>query len=401
MSREGTTARADGRRRASRGRRHTCRAAALACAALALTWLACGSPEDTEGPVGVPFGRAPDGREVEMFTLRNANGLEIAVITYGAIIQAIRLPDGESSHVDIALGFDSLDGYLADSPYFGAVVGRYANRIAAGRFRLDGETYELARNNGPNHLHGGERGFDKVVWDARPLDTDEGEGVELRYTSPAGEEGYPGKLDVRVAYVLTDANRLVVDYRARTDAPTPVNLSQHTYFNLAGAGNGDILDQLLTIDADAYTPVDTTLIPTGDIAPVAGTPFDFRRPTPIGVRIDADDPQLSNGSGYDHNFVLRAGEGPPGAATHAARVEDPDSGRWLDISTTEPGIQFYSGNFLDGSIRGKDGRTYPYRGGFCLETQHFPDSPNQAAFPSTILRSGEEYRSRTVYAFGW
>jgi len=369
-----------------------------AAAALALACAPAGEPAGTDGAV---FGRTPDGVEVEMFTLGNENGIEIVVIEYGAILQAIRVPDGAGGRVDIALGHDSLAGYVKDSPYFGAIVGRYANRIAGGRFTLDGETHELARNDGPNHLHGGERGFDRVVWEGRALETDEGDTVELRHTSPAGEEGYPGTLEVVVTYTLTDADELVVDYRARTDAPTPVNLSQHTYFNLAGAGSGDILDHVLTIHGDAYTPVDSTLIPNGEIVPVEGTPFDFRSPTPIGARIGADHPQLAHGGGYDHNFVLRR---PPDGATGpapAARVVDPASGRWLDVRTTEPGLQFYSGNFLDGSIRGKDGRVYRHRGAFCLETQHYPDSPNREAFPSTILQPGEEYRSRSVYAFGW
>ena len=368
-------------------------------ASLAVAVLACAAPDDPDAPGVAVFGRAPDGAEVQMLTLVNANGLEVAVIEYGAIVQAIRVPDGEGGHVDIALGHDTLEGYVEDSPYFGAVVGRYANRIAGGRFSLDGETYQLARNDGPNHLHGGERGFDRVVWEARPLETEEGEAVELRYTSPAGEEGYPGTLEVVVTYTLTDADELVVDYRGHTDGATPVNLSQHTYFNLAGAGNGDILDHVLTIHADAYTPVDSMLIPTGEIVPVEGTPFDFRRPTPIGARIDAPHDQLVNGSGYDHNFVLRTPADGAAGPAHAARVVDPASGRSLDIYTTEPGLQLYSGNFLDGSISGKGGRTYAFRSGVCLETQHFPDSPNRPGFPSTVVRPGEEHRSRTVYAF--
>lgn len=376
------------------------RRSAIGGAVLAGLLLSLGCTGRDEG-AGVPFGRTPEGEEVEMFTLENGNGLEVAVIEYGAIIQAIRLPDATDGHVDVALGHDALEGYLSDSPYFGAVVGRYANRIAGGRFTLDGDTYELARNDGPNHLHGGERGFDRVVWDGRPLEGAEGDAVELRYTSPAGEEGYPGTLDVVVTYTLTGDDELVVDYRATTDAPTPVNLSQHTYFNLAGAGSGDILDHVLTIEADAYTPVDSTLVPTGEIAPVEGTPFDFRDPTPIGARIDAEHPQLAHGGGYDHNFVLRRPGAAGSAPVRAAHVADPASGRALDIRTTEPGLQFYSGNFLDGSIRGKGGAVYGHRGGFCLETQHFPDSPNRPAFPSTILRPGEEYRSRAVYAFTW
>ena len=299
----------------------------------------------------------------------------------------------------MALGFDDLDGYLKASPYFGAVVGRYANRIAKGRFTLDGKTYTLPVNNGPNTLHGGVTGFDKVVWEAEPFRHGDSVGVTLAYTSRDGDQGFPGTLPARVTYTLTPADELIVDYLATTDKATPVNLSQHTYFNLAGEGDGDILGHVLAINAARYTPVDATLIPTGDVADLAGTPFDFRTPTAIGARIDKQDPQLQNGRGYDHNFVLDRSS-PGGGLIVAARVVEPASGRTLQISTTEPGLQFYSGNFLDGTIRGKGGHVYPLRSGFCLETQHFPDSPNHANFPSTILRPGEEYRSRTVFAFG-
>jgi aldose 1-epimerase len=345
-----------------------------------------------------PFGQLPDGRGVEQFTLVNVHGVEARVMTYGAIITVLRVPDRAGRLEDVVFGFDDLAGYLHDPPYFGAVVGRYANRIARGEFTLDGVTYHLARNNGPNSLHGGLRGFDKVLWTGEPFRTDSGAGVALRYTSRDGEEGYPGTLAVRVAYTLTADDRLVVDYEAATDRATPVNLSQHTYFNLHGAGRGDILDHLLTLDASAFTPVDSTLIPTGEIAPVAGTPFDFRTATAIGARIAAANEQLRFGQGYDHNWVLdRAG----GAGlVHAARLADPVSGRTLDVSTTEPGIQFYSGNFLDGSITGKGGQLYRRRTALCLETQHFPDSPNHPSFPSTILRPGVTARSRTVFAFG-
>jgi aldose 1-epimerase len=345
-----------------------------------------------------PFGQLPDGRGVEVFTLTNVRGMEVRAITYGAIIQAIRVPDG-SELVDITLGYDSLAGYLESSPYFGAVVGRYANRIAGGRFSVDGVAYQLATNDGSNHLHGGVQGFDKVVWEAEPFHRDDGVGVDFSYTSPAGEEGYPGTLRVRVRYTLTDENELVVDYHATTDAATPLNLSQHTYFNLKGEGGGDILDHVLTIRADRYTPVGPTLIPTGEIASVAETPFDFRTPTPIGARIDESHPQLVSGGGYDHNWVLSGERSVPSDAVHAARVEELTTGRALDIYTTEPGLQFYAGNFLDGSIVGKAGHVYTYRSGFCLETQHFPDSPNRPDFPSTILHPGEEFSSRTVFAF--
>jgi aldose 1-epimerase len=344
-----------------------------------------------------PFGAMPDGHAVELFTLTNANGVEVRAMTYGAIIVSIKTPDRAGQVGDITLGFDSLSGYLAESPYFGAVVGRYGNRIAKGRFPLNGAIYHLATNNGPNHLHGGVKGFDKVVWTGEPFRSDSGVGVTFSYTSPDGEEGYPGTLRARVSYTLTDGDELVVSYEAATDKATPVNLTQHTYFNLTGDASRDILDHELEIDADSMTPVDSTLIPTGVVAPVEGTPFDFRTPTAIGARIAQDDQQLKFGGGYDHNFVLRrTGSG----LTPAAHVLEPTSGRTLEILTTEPGIQFYSGNFLDGTITGKGGRVYGHRFGLCLETQHYPDSPNHPNFPSTILRPGVEYRSTTVFRFG-
>lgn len=345
------------------------------------------------------FGHLPDGSAVELFTLSNGRGMEVRAITYGATIQAIRVPDAHGASGDVALGFDSLAGYLGPppSPYFGAIVGRYANRIANGRFTLDGRVYRLATNNGPNHLHGGVRGFDKVNWHGEPFRHGDSVGVTFTRTSPDGEEGYPGTLSVRVTYTLSPANELTIDYLATTDKATPVNLSQHTYFNLRGEGSGDILGHVLMIAADSFTPVDSTLIPTGTIAPVAGTPFDFRAATAIGARINAPDQQLTHGHGYDHNFVLTRTQ--PGLV-HAARVIEPTTGRALDVYTTEPGMQFYSGNFLDGTVRGKAGHIYPHRGGFCLESQHYPDSPNHPAFPGTILQPGEEYRSRTVWVFG-
>jgi aldose 1-epimerase len=344
-----------------------------------------------------PFGNLPDGTPVGVFTLTNAKGVEVRAITYGGIIVSLRVPDRNGRLEDVVLGYDSLEGYLRSSPYFGAVVGRYGNRIAKGRFVLDGVTYRLATNNGPNHLHGGLEGFDKVVWQGEPFQSDSGVGVALSYTSPDGEEGYPGTLRARVRYLLTDQNELVVDYDATTDKATPVNLTQHSYFNLVGGGRRDILDHQLWINADGYTPVDSTLIPTGAVDSVAGTPFDFRTPTAIGARIGADHPQLRFGGGYDHNWVLRR-EGS--GLAHAARLVEPTSGRTLDMYTTEPGLQFYSGNFLDGTITGKGGQVYGHRYGLCLETQHYPDSPNHPQFPSTILRPGDEYRSRTVFVFG-
>lgn len=363
----------------------------LTCAA------ACTSTAPHPAVTRAPFGRLPDGRSVELFTMRNGHGIEVRAMTYGAIITSLRTPDRNGIAADIVLGFDSLSAYLAGSPYFGAVVGRFANRIAGGRFTLDGVSYRLARNNGPNSLHGGERGFDKVLWSGESFQTDSTAGMTFRYVSPDGEEGYPGTVRVSVTYTLTARNELTIDYDATSDKATPINLSQHTYWNLHGDGRGDILDHMLTLNASAFTPVDSTLIPTGRIAPVEGTPFDFRRATAIGARINEADEQLRFGGGYDHNWVLDSGGA--GALVAAARVEDPASGRRLDIRTTEPGIQFYSGNFLDGTLKGKQGVVYGHRTALVLETQHFPDSPNHANFPSTILRPGERYRSRTTLVF--
>lgn len=344
-----------------------------------------------------PFGTTPAGEMVELFTLVNPAGIEVRTMTYGGIIVSLRTPDRSGELEDIVLGYDVLAGYIRENPYFGAIVGRYGNRIANARFALDGETFTLAANNGPNHLHGGIVGFDKVVWSAEPFTGDTAVGIVFRYTSPDGDEGYPGNLEAQVTYTLTDGNALVFEYHATTDRATPVNLTQHSYFNLAGDGRGDILDHELMIRAGQYTPVDSTLIPTGEIASVDGTPFDFRTPTGIGARIDDNDEQLRFGGGYDHNFVL---DSPGDGLSLAARVMEPGSGRTLEVWTTEPGLQFYSGNFLDGSITGKAGHVYHHRTGFCLETQHYPDSPNQPGFPSTILRPGEEYASRTRLVFG-
>lgn len=343
------------------------------------------------------FGALPDGTPVDIYTLRNAHGLEARVITYGGIITSLRTPDRNGTLGDIVLGYDSLASYLHESPYFGAIVGRYANRIAKGRFTLDGKSYQVPINNGPNSLHGGERGFDKVVWRAASFDRPTGVGLVLTYLSPDGDQGYPGAVRARVTYTLTDKDELAVDYHATSDKATPINLSQHSYFNLTADARNNVLGHLLALDADRYTPVDSTLIPTGALASVEGTPFDFRTPTPIGARISANDEQLRRSGGYDHNFLLTR---TTAGLSHAARVAEPTQGRTLDIYTTEPGIQFYSGNFLDGTLRGKSGVPYAFRTGFCLETQHFPDSPNKPAFPSTILRPGKTYSSRTVFAFG-
>ncbi len=350
------------------------------------------------------FGRTPTDEAVEVFTLTNPHGLAMRAATYGGTIVSLSVPDRDGHMADVVLGHDSLEDYVGDSNYFGAIVGRFANRIANARFAVDGKTHRLAANNGPNHLHGGRTGFDRVVWRAAPFSTDRAAGVALSYASPDREEGYPGNLDVGVMYTLTDRNELVVDFLATTDQATPVNLTQHTCFNLTGDGARDILGHLLRINAELMTPVDANLIPTGEMAPVAGGPFDFRTHTAIGARIAADDEQLHRGRGYDHNFVLER-EADAGLV-HAAQVVEPGSGRTLDVYTTEPGLQFYSGNAIgsgnssSGRVAGKAGRMYGPRAGLCLETQHYPDSPNQPGFPSTILRPGAQYRSRTVFAFG-
>lgn len=356
----------------------------------------CSLVSGAEGIVRRPFGQTSDGEAVELYTLTNANGMEVAITTYGGIVVSLTAPDRDGHYADVVLGFDDLDGYLAGHPYFGAIVGRYANRIAKGTFSLDGKEYTLATNDGENHLHGGDEGFDKKVWRGRGVIGGKGIHLILDYTSPDGEEGYPGTLDVMVVYTLTHDDELKIDYKATTDKATPVNVTNHSYFNLRGQGTGDILGHELMISADRFTPVDETLIPTGELRPVEGTPFDFRKPTAIGARIEADNQQLEYGGGYDHNFVLKR-EGDELAL--AARVHEPKTGRMMEVYTTEPGVQFYSGNFLDGSNVGKGGKVYDFRDGFCLETQHFPDSPNQPDFPSTILRPGEEYSTTTVYKF--
>jgi aldose 1-epimerase len=376
------------------------RLSALLSGGLLLVLLGCGRPaaQPVKGATvnRTAFGRTPDGTAVDIFTLTNANGIEARIMSYGGILVSLRVPDRNGRLDDVVLGYDDLDGYIRNnSPYFGALIGRYANRIAKGRFTLDGATYSLATNNAPNHLHGGLKGFDKVVWHGEELRNPAAVGVVFTYTSKDGEEGYPGNVAARVTYSLNDRNELSVDYQATTDKATPVNLTHHSYFNLAGDGNCGILEHELTINADRYTPIDATSIPTGVLAPVETTPFDFRTPAKIGSRINEDHEQLRNGRGYDHNYVLNR---PDAGLVAAARVVEPISGRVLEVSTTEPGIQFYTGNFLDG-IKGKSGHVYPARCGFCLESQHFPDSPNRPEFPTTILRPGEQYQSRTVFAF--
>jgi aldose 1-epimerase len=353
------------------------------------------------------FGTAPDGQAVDLYTLTNANGMRVDITNYGGIIVRLLVPDRDGKLGDVVLGYDNLDDYIKDNPYFGSIIGRYGNRIAKGKFTLDGKQYTLAVNNGPNHLHGGLKGFDKVVWKATPFEEpgqDGGEvGLKLHYVSQDGEEGYPGTLTVTVTYELNNRDELEIEYEATTDKPTIVNLTNHSYFNLAGQGTGDILGQVLMLNADRFTPIDATLIPTGELRPVAGTPLDFRKPTAIGARISADDEQIKFGGGYDHNFVLNkggktlAGEDDP--LTLAARVYAPSTGRVMEVWTDQPGIQFYSGNFLDGTNVGKGGKVYKYRYGFCLETQHFPDSPNKPQFPSVVLRPSETYQTETVYKF--
>jgi aldose 1-epimerase len=337
---------------------------------------------------------------IKLYTLKNQSGMEVKVTNYGAIITSIVVTDRDGTFADVALGYDRVEDYMnaVDKPYFGAVVGRYGNRIAKGEFTLDGKTYSLAKNNAPNHLHGGVIGFDKVVWTAMPIRGEGFTGVELTYLAKDREEGYPGNLAITVTYKLTEANELVVEYHATTDQATPVNLTQHSYFNLAGEGNGTILDHQLQINADHYTPVDATSIPTGEIAPVKGTPFDFTTAKAVGRDILQANEQLKFGIGYDHNFVLNK-KGKAGQMTLAATVYEPQSGRFMEVLTEEPGVQFYCGNFLDGRLTGKAGKSYLYRGAVVLETQHFPDSPNQPNFPNTILKPGETYRTKTVYRF--
>jgi aldose 1-epimerase len=351
------------------------------------------SNQNTMNIIKEDFGMLPDSTQVYLFTLTNTNGVEMKVTNYGGIITSLEVPDRNGQLADIVLGYDKLDGYLKDTPYFGAIVGRYGNRIAKGKFVLDGQEYTLAQNDGENTLHGGIRGFDKVVWDARELRDSASVGIRFHYLSKDGEEGFPGNLNVQVDYILTNNNELVIRYFATTDRATPINLTHHSYFNLKGAGNGTTLDHLMQIHASAYTVVNETLIPTGELRDVAGTPMDFNLPTPIGERITQVGREPK---GYDHNYVLSR----PGPDHVSARVTEPVTGRIMEVLTDQPGMQFYSGNFLNGSITGKQGKKYQQYSGFCLETQHFPDSPNQPAFPSTILRPGEVYESTTVYRFG-
>jgi aldose 1-epimerase len=377
------------------------KAAAVACS-FVLFSLAIASCETANLPPatkGAPlsFGTLPTGDDVLEYQLNNRNGMRVSILNYGGIVQSIWVPDRNGEIGDVVLGFDELEAYLAKSQYFGCITGRYANRIAKGKFTLDGTSYSLAANNAPNHLHGGDKGFDKRVWNAEFASNDYGNAVVLTDTSPDGDQGYPGALTTKVTYTLTEENELRIDYQATTTKPTVLNLTNHSYFNLAGAGKGTILDHVLKINADRFNPTDATNIPTGELRPVVGTPFDFRQPTPIGQRIEEADEQLTVGKGYDHNYVFK--DSRDGILENKiVRVVDPKSGRVLEVSTTEPGVQLYTGNYLDG-MEGKYGLHYVKRGAFCLEAQTFPDSPNQQSFPSPVLRPGETYRQTTIYHF--
>jgi aldose 1-epimerase len=344
-----------------------------------------------------PFGKTADGAPVDLYTLTNARGMEAGIITYGGTVVSLKAPDRRGRMADIVLGCDTMEAYEKNTAYLGALIGRYGNRIAKGEFTLNGVKYTLAKNNGENHLHGGVKGYDKVVWSAAPASGKGGPSLKLTYLSKDGEEGYPGNLSITVVYTLTNANELRIDYAATTDKATVVNLTHHSYFNLAGEGAGDILGHELYLNADRFTPTDSGAIPTGELRSVKGTPMDFLQPTAIGARIEeTTDEQINFGKGYDHNWVLNGGGR---GLSLAARVHEPKTGRVMEVYTTEPGIQFYTGNYLDGTIAGKGGKTYERRTGFCLETQHYPDAPNKPAFPSTTLKPGGKYTQTTTYKF--
>ncbi len=375
----------------------TSRSAILATVAACSPVLSHASDAGQGSVTASRFGKLPDGQPVTLYTLRNAGGAEAKITNYGGIVTSLKVPDRDGKIDDVVLGYSNIDGYIKNvgNPYFGALIGRFGNRIGNAKFTLDGKTYRLPKNDGPNTLHGGTVGFDKVLWTGRPLASKDGPSVELTYRSKDGEMGFPGNLDVTAVYTLTNKNELRVKFTATTDKPTVVNLTQHSYFNLAG--KGDILGHLVQIKSDKITPVGATLIPTGKFLKVDGTPFDFRKPVAIGARINADDQQLKFGKGYDHNFVTADA---PGKLKLQAKITEPTTGRTLEVLSTAPGVQFYSGNFLDGSIVGKGGRRYNFRNGFCFEPQHFPDSPNKPQFPSTVLRPGETLKSTIVYRFG-
>ena len=372
--------------------------AAAGVGAACLAGCAAMSPTETTSNITkADFGKTPAGRAVEIYTLRNAKGAEARIMTYGGVVQSLKVPDRNGQLGDVVLGCNDLQGYLDKPTYFGALIGRYGNRIGGAKFTLDGKIYTLAANNGRNSLHGGVVGFDKVVWTARPMLTTHGPALILTYVSLDGEEGFPGNLEVTAISTLTDNNELKLEFTAKSDQPTVVNLTHHSFFNLAGQGNGDILGHVVYINSNAFTPVDAGLIPTGELRPVEGTAFDFLKPTAVGARINTnDDDQLALGRGYDHNWILnkRGNE-----LSLAARVHEPTSGRTMEVWTTEPAMQFYTGNFLDGSITGKAGKVYGHRYGFCLEPQHYPDSPNHPAFPTTKLKPGETYRNTIIYRF--
>ncbi|KRP74746.1 aldose epimerase [Pseudomonas paralactis] len=347
-----------------------------------------------------PFGKTNDGTAVEQYVLRNSHGMQATVITYGGVLQSLMVPDKNGKLDDVVLGFDDVQGYQGGTAFFGATIGRFGNRLAGGAFELDGKRYQVPLNDGPNSLHGGAQGFDKQVWHAEPVKDKDSVGVTLTYLSRDGEMGFPGNLKTEVTYRLNDKNELHIDYKATTDKPTVLNLTNHSYFNLAGAGNGDILKQVATLHASHYTPVNATLIPTGELAPVKGTPMDFLKPTPIGQHIKADHPQLKfaepKQGGFDFNWAL---DTKGDVKQLAAQVHDPESGRRLQLYTSEPGVQFYTSNFLDGSVKGKGGKTYQHWSGFTLETQHFPDAPNQPGFASTRLNPGQTYTQNTIFKF--
>ncbi|HET6972701.1 MAG TPA: aldose epimerase family protein [Pyrinomonadaceae bacterium] len=342
------------------------------------------------------FGKTETGENVDLYTLKNTRGAEATITNFGGIVVSLKVPDRTGKFDDVVLGFSDLDSYLKPGPYFGALIGRYGNRIAKGRFTLNSVEYKLAVNNGENHLHGGIKGFDKVVWTGKEMKTASGPAVVLTYLSKDGEEGYPGNLNVRVVYTLTNNNELKIDYSATTDKDTVTNLTHHSYFNLAGEGNGDILNTRVTINGSRFVPTDAGSIPLGQLKNVAGTPFNFLTAHAIGERINQDDEQIKFGSGYDHTWVIN---GRPGVMRLAATAYEPTSGRVMQVWTTEPGMQFYTGNFLDGTLTGKSGKIYPRRSGFCFETQHYPDSPNQPSFPTTTLKKGATYKSTTIYRF--
>jgi len=370
--------------------------AGVLAGALALTLAGCSqqpAPTPEKGKSQLmpqPFGKLPDGTAIDIYTLSNGKGMEARIMTYGATVVSLTAPDKAGKYADVVQGMDSVDGYVKGVPYFGAAIGRYGNRIGHAQFTLEGQTYHTPKNDGDNTLHGGVQGFDKHVWTAR----DTGSGLEFTYVSKDGEEGFPGTLTSKVLYTVTPDNELRIEYTATTDKPTVLNLTNHSYFNLAGQGEGDILDHQVMIAADRFTPVDKGLIPTGELKPVAGTPFDFTKATAIGARIEQKDEQLVFGKGYDHNWVLN-GDG----MKKAAEVYDPKTGRVMEVSTDQPGLQFYTGNFLDGTIHGKGGKVYGHRAAFCMETQHYPDSPNKPSFPTTELKPGETYHTVTVYRF--